>query len=79
MKKFVIIIFSVVFFRNCQHDKSSGIIKPLNRKNDSKKLESIDEKIKNMKKDIYSNNKVLESDLIAISGYFVRIKKFLVE
>lgn len=51
----------------------------MNRKNDSKKLESIDEKIKNMKKDIYSNNKVLESDLIAISGYFVRIKKFLVE
>tara|TARA_Y100000389_G_C17386918_1_gene477591 strand:+ start:759 stop:1265 length:507 start_codon:yes stop_codon:yes gene_type:complete len=75
MKKFVIIIFSVVFFENCRHEKSSGIIKPLNRKNDSKELESIDEKIKNMKKDIYSNNKVLESDLIAVSGLLCYDKK----
>ena len=61
MKKFVIIIFSVVLFGNCQHKNGSGIIKPLNRKNDVK------EKI-NKKKNVYSNNKVLESDLIVISG-----------
>ncbi len=74
MKKFVIIIFSVVFFGNCQHEKSSGIIKPLNRKNDSKELESINEKI-NKKKNVYSNNKVLESELIAISGLLCYNKK----
>ena len=74
MKKFVIITFSVVFFGNCQHEKSSGIIKPLNRKNDSKELESINEKI-NKNKNVYSNNKVLESELIAISGLLCYNKK----
>lgn len=69
MKKVLfLLMLPLLLLGSCVEKKESGIIKTLNGKNDSKEPKNINKKINNKEENIYSVNRVLESELIDVSG-----------